>query len=71
MGVGACAKLTAMSGHPVPATKPPKAPRRGKGMSLDVFMPENRLSRKRAEARRRTVKRWFNRLLHRLHQTPS
>ncbi len=34
-------------------------------MSLDVFMPENRKSRERAEARKRAVKRWFHRLLHR------
>jgi len=37
-------------------------------MSLDVFMPENELSRKRAEARKRAVKRWFNRLLKRPSQ---
>jgi len=34
-------------------------------MSLDVFMPENRLARKRAEARSRTVERWLGRLVKR------
>jgi hypothetical protein len=32
-------------------------------MSLDVFMPENRRSRERAEARKRAAKRWLRRLL--------
>jgi len=34
-------------------------------MSLDVFMPENRKSRERAEARKRAVKQWLHRLLKR------
>jgi len=40
-------------------------------MSLDVFMPENRKSRERAEARRRAVKRWVNRLLKRSQGTQA
>ena len=71
MGAGACAKLTVMSDQPASAPVPRPASRRGKGMSLDVFMPENRLARARAEARKRAVKRWLNRLLHRSSQTPS
>jgi len=71
MGAGACAKLTVMSDQPVSAPDPRPASRRGKGMSLDVFMPENRKSRERAEARRRAVKRWVNRLLKRSQGTQA
>jgi hypothetical protein len=63
--------MTAMSDPLAPTPKSTPAPRQGKGMSLDVFFVENELSRKRAEARRRAVKRWFGRLLHRSSQTPS
>lgn len=60
--------MTAMSEQSSPASKPdPMRPEVGR-MSVDVFMPENRLARKRAEARRRTVKRWLNRLLKRPSQ---
>jgi hypothetical protein len=65
MGAGTCAKLTVMSDQPASAPDPRPASRRGKGMSLDVFMPENRLARARVEARKRAVKGWFHRLLKR------
>jgi hypothetical protein len=68
MGPGACAKLTVMSDLPTSAPDLGPASRRGKGMSLDVFMAENRLARARAEARKRAVKRLFNRLLKRSRQ---
>lgn len=57
--------MTAMSEQSSPASKPdPMRPEVGR-MSVDVFMPENRLARARSEARKRAVKRWFNRLLKR------
>jgi hypothetical protein len=65
MGAGACANLTVMSDQPASAPDPRPASRRGKGMSLDVFMPENRKSRERAEARKRAVKQWLRRFLKR------
>jgi hypothetical protein len=55
--------MMTMSDQPASASKPaPIRPDVGR-MSLDVFMPENRLARARAEARKRAVKRWLNRLL--------
>jgi len=71
VGLGAGANITAMSDPLAPAPKSAPAPRQGKGMSLDVFFVENELSRERAAARKRAVKRWLNRLLHRSSQTPS
>jgi len=65
MGARARANITAMSDQPVPARKPSLAPGKVKGMSLDVFMPENRIARARSEARKRAVKQWFYRLLKR------
>ena len=65
MGAGAGANMTEMADQHDSVAESTAAPRRGKGMSLNVFMPENELSRKRAEARKRAVKRWFNRLLKR------
>jgi hypothetical protein len=55
--------MMTMSDQSASASKPaPIRPDVGR-MSLDVFMPENRLARARAEARKRAVKRWLNRLL--------
>jgi hypothetical protein len=68
MGTGAGANMTPMADQLDSAPESTATPRRGKGMSLDVFMPENELSRMRAEARKRAVKRWFNRLLKRSPQ---
>jgi hypothetical protein len=65
MGVRARANITAMPDQPTRDRKSGLAPHEVKGMSLDVFMPENRISRARAEARKRAVKRWFSRLLKR------
>jgi hypothetical protein len=57
--------MTVMSDQPASASKSaPVRPDVGR-MSLDVFMPENRLARKRAEARKRAVKQWLHRLLKR------
>ena len=68
MGVDAGASMTVMSEQPSSASKPdPMRPEVGR-MSVDVFMPENRLARARAEARRRAIKSWFNRLLKRSSQ---
>jgi hypothetical protein len=54
-----------MTDQPTPARKSGLAPHEVKGMSLDVFMAENRLMHARAEARKRAVKRLFGRLLRR------
>jgi hypothetical protein len=63
--------MMVVSDQSASASKPaPIRPDVGR-MSLDVFMPENRLARARAQARKRTVKRWINQLLHRPSQTPS
>ena len=67
MDARARANITAMS-EPALTSKPPSAPLQGKGMSRDAFFYENELSRKRAEARKRAVKRWLNRLLKRSPQ---
>ena len=64
MGARAGANITAMS-EPATTSKSPPAPRQGKGLSPDAFFYENELSRKRAEARKRAVKRWIHRLLKR------
>jgi hypothetical protein len=71
VGVGAGANMTAMSDRPISASKPSSVRPDVGRMSLDVFMPENRLARKRAEARRRTIKRWLSRLLHRSPEATS
>ena len=68
MGARACANLTDMSDQPTLGPKSTPAPHDVGRMSLDVFMPEDRLARKRAEARKRAVKRWFHRLLKRSAQ---
>jgi hypothetical protein len=60
--------MTAMSDPLAPAPESAPVPRRGKGMSLDVFFYENELSRKRAEARRRAIKGWLDRILKRSSQ---
>ncbi|MGO9448901.1 MAG: hypothetical protein ACLQQB_04930 [Solirubrobacteraceae bacterium] len=60
-----------MADQPTPARKSGLAPHEVRGMSLDVFMPENRLARARAEARKRAVKRWLNRLLKRSQGTQA
>jgi hypothetical protein len=63
--------MTTVSDQPASTSKPvPVRPDVGR-MSLDVFMPENRLARARAEARKRTVKRWINRLLKRSPEATS
>jgi len=63
--------MKAMSEQSSSACEPdPMRPEVGR-MSVDVFMPEDRLARARSEARKRTVKRWLNRLLKRSRQTPS
>jgi hypothetical protein len=66
MGPGACAKLTVRSAHICSGS--PSGFTSAQGMSLDVFMAENSLARARAEARKRAVKRLFNRLLKRSRQ---
>jgi len=48
-----------------PTSHPPAAPLRDEGLSPDAFFYENEGARKRAEARRRAVKRWLHRLLKR------
>jgi hypothetical protein len=58
------ATITAMV-EPQPAPKSPPITPWDEGLPPDVFFYENELSRKRAEARKRAVKRWFNRLLKR------
>jgi hypothetical protein len=63
--------MTIVSDQPTSASKPASIRPDVGRMSLDVFMPENRLARKRAEARRLTIKRWLSRLMHRSHQTRS
>jgi hypothetical protein len=68
MGADAGANMTVMSEQSSSASKPDPMRPEGGRMSLDVFMPEDRLARKRAEARKRAVKRWFNRLLKRSAQ---
>jgi hypothetical protein len=66
-----CANLIAMPDQPTPAPNPIPAPPDVGRMSPDVFMYENEGLHEWAEARKRAVKRWLNRLLHRSHQTPS
>jgi hypothetical protein len=60
-----------MSDQLVPARRRTLAPHEVKPLSSDAFFYENEWSRERAEARKRAVKRWINRLLHRSHQPPS
>jgi hypothetical protein len=66
-----CANLIAMPDQPTPAPNPVSARPEVGRMSRDVFIYENELSRKRAEARKLAAKRWLHRLLHRSHQPPS
>lgn len=71
LGASAGVSMTTMSDQP--ASGPRSAPVRhdvGR-MSVDVFMPENRLARARAEARKRAVKQWLHRLLKRSQDTQS
>ncbi len=66
-----CANLIAMPDQPTPAPNPIPAPPDVGRMSLDVFMYENEGAHERAQARKRAVKRWINRLLKRSSQIPS
>jgi hypothetical protein len=51
--------------EPAPTPESPSATAWDEGLPPDVFFYEGELSRKRAEARKRAVKRWLNRLLKR------
>ncbi len=64
MDARARANITIM---PEPARTPKSAlaTPSDEGLPLDAFFYEGELSRKRAEARKRAVKRWFHRLLKR------
>ncbi len=71
MGARACANLTTMSDQPVPTRRRTLAPHEVKPLSSDAFFYENEWSRERAEARKRAVKRWLNRLLKRSQGTQA